>query len=81
MTEGQLEQDILKVFKEFSTKHKETVLSLETRIEDLALDSLDTLDLLMQIDNYFKISLPVERFALCKNLQDVKRLIQSIANI
>jgi acyl carrier protein len=80
MTETQLEQDILRVFKEFSTKLKGGGLSIETSIDDLQLDSLDTLDLLMQIDNYFQITIPVEKFALCKNLEDLKRLIQSITN-
>jgi acyl carrier protein len=50
-------------------------LSASTVLDDLALDSLDRLDLHMKIEDAFEIEIPVEEFIGCKSLGDVVSLI------
>ena len=50
-------------------------LSASTILDDLALDSLDRLDLHMKIEDAFEIEIPVEEFIGCKSLGDVVSLI------
>ena len=50
-------------------------LSASTVLNDLALDSLDRLDLHMKIEDAFQIEIPVEEFIGCKILGDVVSLI------
>lgn len=50
-------------------------LSASTILDDLALDSLDRLDLHMKIEDAFKIEIPIEEFIECKSLDDVFSLL------
>jgi acyl carrier protein len=78
MIKKEIESELLSVFKEFT---KKTInLDFETKIDNLSLDSLDVLDLLMQIENKLDVVLPIDRFSLCYSIGDVARLINSISN-
>lgn len=80
MASKDLENSLLEIFKEFAVKTKNENLDLDTKIDNLSLDSLDILDLLMQIENKLGVNLPIERFSLCFNIGDVARLIDSLSN-
>ena len=54
--------DLLKIFSAIAIKSDSTI-TLDTRIEGLQLDSLDVLDVLMQIEEKFNIELPVATFS------------------
>lgn len=75
-----IENSLLSVFKEFAEKNKNVNLDLDTKIDNLGLDSLDILDLLMQIENKLGVNLPIERFNLCYSIGDVARLIDSLSD-
>lgn len=75
-----IENSLLSVFKEFAEKNKNVNLDLDTKIDNLGLDSLDILDLLMQIENKLGVNLPIERFSLCYSIGDVARLIDSLSD-
>jgi acyl carrier protein len=78
MIKEEIESELLSVFQEFT---KKTInLDFETKIDNLSLDSLDVLDLLMQIENKLDVVLPIDRFSLCYSIGDVARLINSISN-
>lgn len=80
MNNEDLEKKLLLIFKEFAVKKTNTALGLDTKIDNLDLDSLDILDLLMQIEIQLGVNLPAERFSLCYNIGDVMRLIESLSN-
>lgn len=54
------------IFSELSKNKSE--LNLNTKIKDLNLDSMDTLDLSMQIFNKFNVDIPIENFVSCETI-------------
>jgi|APLak6261663543_1056040.scaffolds.fasta_scaffold168217_1 acyl carrier protein len=80
MNNKDLENNLLLILKEFAVKNKNITLGLDTKIDHLELDSLDVLDLLMQIEIKLGVNLPIERFSLCYNIGDLMRLIDSLSN-
>jgi acyl carrier protein len=57
------------------TGKSDLILHDSTILDDLALDSLDRLDLHMKIEDAFDIEIPIEEFIGCKNLGDVLSLV------
>lgn len=80
MNNKDLENNLLLIVKEFAVKNQNITLGLDTKIDHLELDSLDVLDLLMQIEIKLGVNLPIERFSLCYNIGDLVRLIDSLSN-
>jgi len=75
-----IENSLISVFKKFVEKNNNVNLDLNTKIDNLGLDSLDLLDLLMQIENKLGVNIPIERFTLCYSIGDVARLIYSLSD-
>jgi acyl carrier protein len=64
---------LIAIFGEISNNKVGITINLETQISDLALDSMDVLDVIMQIEKEFGINLPISQFSLCKNLMDINK--------
>ncbi len=78
MTNLDMEQKLCVIFREFAGEDEDIVINLDTRIDTLRLDSLDVLDLLMQIENELKVNIPIEKFALCEDIRAIKIAIESL---
>ena len=73
-----MEQRILEMVADKLNK-KVADLSMETRlIEDLGADSLDIVELVMEFEDEFEISLPDEEVAKMKTIGDAVNYIKSI---
>ncbi len=51
-------------------------LTGETRIDGLAFDSLDLLELQMEIDDAFRVQMELDAFLQCETLNDLLALIK-----
>lgn len=80
MINKEIESELLSIFKDFKIQNKAISLDFDTKIDSLSLDSLDLLDLLMQIENQLGVTIPIEKFNFCYSIGDVARLIGSISN-
>jgi len=73
-----MEQRILELVAEKLNK-KVTDIKMESRlVEDLGADSLDIVELIMEFEDEFEISLPDEEVAKMKTIGDAVKYIQSI---
>lgn len=80
MPRENLEHDLYKIFKDFVKDAGKIQFSLDTKIDDLQLDSLDFLDLHLQLERNLEINIPVEKFILCNTIMDIEQLIQFVEN-
>ena len=59
-----------------SVKHiPEEGVTLESSLEDLAFDSLDTISLLFELENAFQISIPDER---ARTIRTVREIVEGV---
>ena len=72
MTNNQ--QKLLEIFSEISNTDVE--VNLETKIDALDLDSLETMDLLMLLENEFKLEIAIDKFSLCTDIGSVYKIIE-----
>jgi acyl carrier protein len=70
MTENQTA--IINVFKDFDPH-----VNLDTKIDDLKLDSLDVLDVLMQIQKKFSVDVPLTQLLFIEDVQSVLEYIEN----
>lgn len=70
MTENQMA--IVSIFRDFDAN-----ANLDTKVDDLKLDSLDVLDLLMQIQKKFSVDMPVTQLLF---IQDIRSVLEYIEN-
>lgn len=70
MTENQIA--IVNIFKDFDCN-----ANLNSKIDDLKLDSLDVLDVLMQIQKVFGIDMPITQLLFLKDVQSVLDFIEN----
>ena len=67
------ERKLISIFDEISNNKDGIAVNLETKISDLALDSMDVLDVIMQIERELGVNVPITQFSLCKNIMDVNK--------
>ena len=67
------ESKLISIFDEISNNKDGIAVNLETKISDLALDSMDVLDVIMQIERELGVNLPITQFSLCKNIMDINK--------
>ena len=67
------ERKLISIFEEISNNKDGIAVNLETKISDLALDSMDVLDVIMQIERELGVNLPITQFSLCKNIMDINK--------
>lgn len=72
------ERALLSIFIENSDKSGDIEISLETKIDDLDLDSLDILNVLTVINKKLNVDLPIEKFSLCDDIKSVSNLLKTI---
>lgn len=70
-----IEDTLFGLLKNLSHVQNNENLSSDTKIEDLNLDSLDILELEMEIDKVFNVQIPTEKFSMCAHLHDLCNLI------
>lgn len=68
-------QRLLKIFAELSNTDVE--INENTKIDALDLDSLETMDLLMMIENEFKQNIAIDKFAACQDIRAVIKILES----
>ncbi|WP_047552912.1 phosphopantetheine-binding protein [Methylotenera sp. G11] len=78
MTEHQ--KKLCEIFAEISNNKSNIQISLDTKIRDLRLDSLDVLDLLMKINNDLGVDIAIENFMLCEDVSSVDAEMARIRN-
>lgn len=54
------------------------IISPETTINELGLDSIDLVDLVMEIEDSFGVSIPDEEFENIRTVSDITDLIENI---
>lgn len=67
------ERKLISIFDEISNKKDVIALNLETKISELALDSMDVLDVIMQIERELGVNIPITKFSLCENIMDINK--------
>jgi acyl carrier protein len=67
------ERKLISIFDEISNNKDGIAVNLETKISDLALDSMDVLDVIMQIERELGVNIPIAQFSLCKNIMDINK--------
>lgn len=70
MTENQIA--IIKIFRDFDAN-----ANLHTKVDDLNLDSLDVLDVLMQIQKKFNVDMPITQLLFLKDVESVLDYIEN----
>jgi|GEM_PF-1833020 len=78
MTDHQ--EKLCAIFAEISNNKNNIQISLDTKIRDLRLDSLDVLDLLMKINNELGVDIAIENFMLCEDISAVDAEMIKIQN-
>jgi len=68
-------QRLLKIFTDISNTDAE--INEHTKIDALDLDSLETMDLLMMIENEFKQDIAIDKFAACQDIGAVIKILES----
>lgn len=63
---------IVNIFRDFDAN-----ANLDTKVDDLKLDSLDVLDVLMQIQKKFSVDMPVTQLLF---IQDIRSVLEYIEN-
>lgn len=77
MTTGEsIEGRIIAGLAKIKKKKPETIQTQERLIEDLDIDSLDTLDLIFQLEEEFDIDIPQEHQLQFSTVQDVITYVQ-----
>ena len=69
------EQKLITIFSEIS--NTTVVVNNQTVINDLALDSMDVLDVLMRIENELNVEIQIEQFSTCKDIASVNLIINN----
>lgn len=69
-----IQEKLLKIFKEVSYQDK---LFLHTNLGDINLDSLETLDVMAQINKQFDIEISVDDFIQSKTILSLSEKIES----
>jgi len=69
------EQKLITIFSEIS--NTAVVVNNQTAINDLALDSMDVLDVLMRIENELNVEIQIEQFSTCKDIASVNLIINN----
>jgi acyl carrier protein len=67
------EQLLIQIFSDIS--NTQATINLNTKIDDLDLDSMDVLDLLMNIENKLNIAIPIDQFSLCQDIESIRKII------
>jgi acyl carrier protein len=76
-----IEKGIITIAHKFFGIHKEQIKPESRFKEDLGLDSLDTIELVLELETAFDISIPDEDALDFKKVSDVKKYIeQNIAS-
>lgn len=66
---------LLEIFTELS--NTDVAVNFNTKIDDLELDSLETLDLLMMLENEFKQEIAIDKFAACADINAVYDVLEA----
>lgn len=61
-----------------STENSLDAISPETTLDELGLDSIDLVDLVMEIEQAFSVSVPDEEFENIKTVGDIVGLIENM---
>jgi acyl carrier protein len=69
------EKVLIEIFSEIS--NTAIPVKLSTKIDDLGLDSMDVLDVLMNIRNKLEVDIPIDRFSSCEDIESVALIIQA----
>ena len=69
------QEQLLRVVNEIYENNEYKSLSLSTRIDELDFDSLQTLELLMNIEKTFLVELKIEDMKACETLSDILNVI------
>jgi len=66
-----------RVLKVIANRHPDILLEGETRLrEDAGMDSLDLMDLVMDLEDEFSINIPEDRYAPVKTLGDIILMLE-----
>jgi acyl carrier protein len=75
---GEIQSSTIQILAEFSKRQPAELTSL-TPIESLGLDSLDTLEAVMKIEEAFNIEIDTARFSMCDTIGDVLAEINRVS--
>ena len=67
------EKVLIEIFSEIS--NTAVPVNLTTKIDQLGLDSMDVLDVLMNIRNKLDVDIPIDRFSSCEDIESVAQII------
>jgi acyl carrier protein len=67
------EKVLIEIFSEIS--NTAVPVNLTTKIDHLGLDSMDVLDVLMNIRNKLDVDIPIDRFSSCEDIESVAKII------
>jgi len=67
------EKVLIEIFSEIS--NTAVPVNLTTKIDQLGLDSMDVLDVLMNIRNKLDVDIPIDRFSSCEDVESVAKII------
>lgn len=67
------EQKLITIFTEIS--NTEVAVNAQTNLNELDLDSMDTLDVLMRIENELNVEVKIEKFATCTDIASLDKLV------
>jgi acyl carrier protein len=67
------EKVLIEIFSEIS--NTAVPVNLTTKIDQLGLDSMDVLDVLMNIRNKLDVDIPIDRFSSCEDIESVAKII------
>ena len=62
------QQELIKIFREVSNRED---ISIHTNLEDINLDSLETLDVMARINSQYHIEITVDDFVQSKNVMSL----------
>lgn len=75
---GEIQSSTIQILAELSKK-RPTELTPLTRIESLDLDSLDTLEAVMKLEETFDIEIDAARFSMCDTIGDILAEINRVS--
>ena len=79
-TERTIEDRLKDIIVDKLSVERKNILPTSDFRDDLGADSLDTVELIMEVDKEFKISIPDEEMENIRNVQDVINLIVKRVN-
>lgn len=79
MTKKNIEKEVIQVLRSVLQEDEEKEITIDTNLtKDLAMDSLDSVELLLGLENWFGISFVDDTFLFEENETTVKEVVESV---